>query len=582
MPGINLAGVNPAGPAPTVGTEQRVRVQGLDFSGLLNTVEAGVAGYAKNKAAEAKKAKTLAENQLAQGELDIQFGQQAGASSEQLAKLATGYEDATGTNLSPKQKDAITQFQTLKQKIDDARDQGKADLGLELALNRYRKRFLVDHPELGPEALEISGKVNSLSKSAVDLQNEEATAQRKRVQQATDTVYSDLNAFGIQPPKDQGEAMALWQREIAPRRNSLAIWKNELDSLKAQTDITDLERQKKSDDYYRAHVDDLWGTVAADANRVLNQPGLDANSRAIALNTNLVGWEQRIRQEAGIKSNDEFQQKFGFIFDPLRKTMEGVNNGSISGETAKNQFAYLTTVAKQGFFKRNPKALAMLPVVDAYGPLLAAYAKDPTFGPTLGAILQSATSELAGGDPTAVGNLDITGGKAGYATPDDLSASAQRAGRISADIYNKPPSEQSKRDLVNLSVSFLTSPESKRTLAGVHDILPTIANPKFVEYSRGVKIPEDAKNMLNEYVTQIANNTVAVFTQEKDNIIPVLEADGHVTFNIKKPTSNQTKIKRVEADFNQAVKAMSHLDGNTDYKATALSFIGEINGDTTP
>lgn len=576
MPGINLAGVKAAEVSPTVGTESRVRVQGVDFSGLLDLAQTGIRAFKADQASEAKAKKTAAESTLAQGELDIQFAQQAGANSEQLAKMASGYEEATGTQLDPKQKQSLSEFNVLKQRIDDARAQGKSELGLELALNRYRKRFLANHPELGPEALEISGKVNTLSKSALDLSVEEEAAQRQRVQKATDAVYTDLNAFGIEPPKDQGEALAMWQREVAPRRNSLAVWKNEMDSLKAQTDITELKRQQKSDEYYRTHVDDLWATVTADVTSAASQSGMDAVNRAVAINGSLAAWETQVRQQAGIKSNDEFQQKFGFIFEPLRKTAEGISNGSISADAARNQFAYMTTVAKQGFFKRNPKALAMLPVMEAYGPLLAAYAKEPAYSDTISLVLQSATRELAGGPSAVAGGLDVTGGKGGYATPDDLSAGARRVAQIGNDIYAKPPTPQSKRDLVNLSVSYLTSPESKRTLAGVQEILPTIANPKFVEYSQGMKVPEDAFNMVNEYASQVNKNAVGIFTQEKDNLVPVLDADGTIRFNLKRPSRNQLAIKRVEADMNNAIRAYTHLHGSTDYRSTAAQFAGEL------
>lgn len=581
--GVNLAGLKPAEVTPTTGTEGRTRVQGIDFGGILDIVKTGVAGYAKDKAAAQKAQKTASENALAQGELDIQFQHLAGGNGDTLARLATGYEEETGTSMTDEQKTAIAEFASLKSRIDDARLQGKSELGLELALNRYRKRFLANHPELGPEALEISGKVNTLSKNAVDLDAEDETAARARRKEQIDTMYKDLNAWGINTVDlNETDALAKWQAEIGPRRNSLAVWKTELEALNVRRDISELERKDSSDSYYHAHVDDLWGTVAAEVSSVVSDTTLDPNARAAGIATALAKWESTIRSTSGITDSAEFNAKYGFIFEPIRKLSNDLASGSISAEAAKNQMAYIGTVARMDFFKKNPKALAMMPLVETYGPLMAAFAKDPTFAPIISGILSSAARELDPQQGSAIeqaGGLDVTGGKNDFATPTDLSDNAKRATAVADAIYKAPPTERSKKDLVNLAVSFLTSPQSKRTLAGVHDIMPALANPKFVEYSQGMDIPADALNMVNEYATEINRSGAVLFQKEADNLIPTLKADGTVTFGFRRPTKNSTDIKRVEADLNRAIKAYAHLSGSTDYRMVAAQFAAEIEAE---
>ncbi len=581
--GINLSGLKPAEVTPTVGTEGRTREQGIDFGGILDVVKAGIAGYAKDKAAAQKSAKAAGQNALAQGELDIQFQHLAGGNGDTLARLATGYEEETGTSMTDDQKTALAEFASLKSRIDDARLQGKSELGLELALNRYRKRFLATHPELGPEALEISGKVNTLSKNAVDLDAEDENAARARRKEQIDTMYKDLNAWGIDTTgMKESDALAKWQSEIGPRRNSLAVWKTELEALQVRQDISELERKKQSDTYYHGHVDDLWGTVAAEVSSVVSDVSLDPNARAAGIATKLAQWESTIRSTAGITDSAEFNAKYGFIFEPLRKLSNDLASGSISAEAAKNQMAYIGTVARLDFFKKNPKALAMMPLVETYGPLMSDFAKDPTFAPTISGILSSAAREIdpqQGSNIEQAGGLDVTGGKGDFTTSTDLSDNAKRANAVADAIYKNPPTERSKKDLVNLAVSYLTSPQSKRTLAGVHDIMPTLSNPKFIEYSKGMDIPADALNMVNEYATEINRSSATLFQKEAGNMVPTMRPDGTVMFSLHRPTKNSTDIKRVEADINRAIKEYAHLQGSTDYRAVASLLAAEIQAE---
>lgn len=576
MAGVNLTGRSPAEVNPIAGS--RSAVPDINLSGVATSV-AGLAEVANtNATTQAKVAKVEGTQDLALGELDVQFAFAAGEDSDKLARLATGFEGETGIALDDAQKADLAEFQQLVNRIDNARRQGKSEVGLELALNRYRRRMLTKHPGLAPELLELSGKVNTLSKNAVEIQVEEETAaraeQRARFKQLSDTTQNwGIPTVGM----SNSEVLATYNKEIGPRVQSLAIWRNEEDVLKAKSNISELERKQESDRIYKDHVDDLWGNVAADVSSVVSDVNLDPNAKAAGVAQVIAKWQANIREATGADAT-EMTAKYGFVFEPLTKLAEGLASGSISKEAAANQVAYLQSVSKLGLFKKSPQALALQPVIEIYGNLMAGFAKDPAYSKMIGAVL---TSGLRGiqteGNPT--GGVEEAGGLPvadDFMTPTQISLEAKRATQISDGIYAKPPSERSKKDLVNLSVSFLTSPQSKRTLAGVHDILPTIANPKFVEYSQGLTIPQDALNMVNEYASQTNANAAQLFQKEGDNLIATLNPDGTVAFDVRNPSRNRVDIKRVEANLNRAIRAYAHLEGHTDYRKVAEQFASEI------
>lgn len=565
----SLGGVTAAQAQYTEPT-RRTGVQAVDTSGI-EGIANDIASFVKNQGAAAAKAKTEAvEGAAAQTDQQIRFGAANGASAERLAAIATGYQADTGTNLNPQQQATLDQYNNAVGAIKNAQQQNPR-FASEQALLIARNRALQANPELSKELLQISGTLNTVSKPYDEAAFAAQDAQQKRQAAAVDTMGTALQAHGYDTSTMSDTQVRLAaQQVLLPNVQLMQQSKDQYDLLKTQKDTTDLQKNQAKDQLLNQQQGALAQTVTAGVRQAMQKAkdgGGSPQQVAQAGQDAITQFTGTLRSQYDITSQADFESRLGWITQPLAQDVQNFASGKLDSEGLQNQLNIRLAGTEQRLLNRVPGAAMTAVLNSKFGTLLGPFiATDPggKASAVLGNLIAQAGADAGGQN---AGPIDITGGQGVNYPQQQVTADAGKVGAIINTMYNQQQlaTPEGKSASAKIALQYLTDPTALRTFEPMTKIAPAIADDRWLDISKGVKVPQEALDNANQYLDAISIRSSGLIKSEGANIQYSLDAKGYLHIDTINPSRNLQKLKLIESDLNTGVRMYAHLNGSTDY-----------------
>lgn len=590
LPGVNDPGFQAAQAAgsfngtaqaeqgqPVFPTRERP-VQGLDVSGVAS-IAGDIAAFAgKQQAAAAKLHTETVEGQYAQTDQQIRFAAGNGAAPEALARAATGYVKDTGINPTPQQTQVMNQYNDAVTAIKNAADQNPR-FGMEQALLIARNRALQTNPELSKELLQISGTLNTVSSGFDSAAFAASEAQTKRQQQAMDTITSTVTAHGVDTSQmNDSQVRAYYQNNIQPAQALIQSTKDTYDVVKGQTDLTAMQRNNQRDQLLQGAQGALSSTVTMGVRQAMTQAkaqGGTPEQIAQAGTDAVQQFSAKLRQNYDITNQADFDSKFGWITGPLTKDIQDFATSKLDSEGLTNQLNLRMASTEQRILDRVPGAATAAVLNSKFGTILTPYLnQNADASKLIGNIILTAAQDSQKQPNTPI---DVTGGK-GLSYPQQaITADAGKAGQLVKQLYENPAAgtPEGKSASVKVAMSYLTDPSAIRTFEPMKAIAGAVADPRWLELSKGVQVPQAALDNVNQYLDSINARSAQLVKGEGDNLLPTVDDKGYLHLDVKNPSKQAGKLKLLESDLNEGVRMYAHLQGSTDYRSVLAQLIAE-------
>lgn len=585
---INLRGASAAAEvAPTVGTEGRVKETQLGTI-LGNALESGVAvakTYAAGREAEAKQQATEVSNQWRQTQNNIALASFDGQ-DDTMARIAAGFQEVEGREMTADEQGALLNYKVLKERIASARESGKPELALDIALRTAQNRVLAKHPNLKSEIVNIDDP--SLLNRAVDIDAEEDKAARQRQQQALakrdEILFANNKNPATMSELEKQQSFAKIQADGA----AMQAFKQETELLAAQEGLTNAQRTANIRTAAAAHAPQATRLGMTAVLQAMEAAPGGASEKAAAGRIALSEWRQNMRKILSANgkfaiSDKEVEEQFGAVMTSVGASIEDLATGKLTLEGLRNQTAIYQETVKDNLMRQVPAAAIVAATNEVLGPEGARFAAGTaTYQAFVSRIVHQGAvnlglevQERALLDSSALfGQLPVN------KTPQQqASADAQevRAGRERPEYKN--PSY--KAGVANVTLSYVATPEAlSRDGQIIRDQLPNMADPRFADEVKQLGVvPPAAADALITFGQQVRNTLQSEIAKvggsEKVDI--GIDAKGNLTVTPQggwKDTKQANRVARMLADINNTVRATAHINGSTDYNSFLLDYLG--------
>lgn len=571
----SFAGVQPA-QANVAQVDRPIPVEPVDLAGA-SRLESDLSAAYNNP----KGAKTLqGASQFAQDDFNLRFQAQSGASVENLTLLANHQQALTGDTYTPEQQQVLAQFQSQIDQVKAAKDQ-RPDLNEQFALGILRNNFIKANPGLAPEAVALSSSLNTINKPLDDSAYRRAKLQQANQDEATKTLYTAVQVHGQDTSQMSTDQVRAWANQnILPMQQRITAGEEQWKAADNDSKLTTLQKTQAKDDAIQQITPDLIRTVIPGVRQAMDAlgPSATAQQRASAGTDALTQFQGTLRQKFGITTDADFQSRFGYIFDPIKTNMNDYATGKLTSEglTARNNI--IVQSATTELLNKVPQLAYLQSLGKEMGlaPLLAPFADRPEYVKMMTQVVQSLGQSIAGTDKTVVPTLDVTGGKGINASQSDVTAAAKVAAGVASSVMAKSDAKpELKQAAVGAALSVLsdTTQYRDRNLEGVRQVASTIADDRWLDMSKGMRVPQAAIDMSETYLDSIKRSSAPLIQKEGDNLIVTVDTNGAVNFSQKLPNGNAGKLARLTQDLNDGVGMYAHLHGSND-RAGVLRMLG--------
>lgn len=564
-----------ATPAQPIFPARGDSVSPIDLNGLGDVAKYGMAAYNNLKNNDADAAKNAALADTANTQTQIRFGAANGASADALATLADGYKSSTGTDLTPAQRQMLQQHQQTVQAIQQAQQQNPrfaADQALLIAQNRA----IQSHPDLTKEIMQLSGQMQTNSHDFMDSAFIDVKQRQEQQQQAQLAIQKVVEAHGYdttQMSPDQIRQVA--NENVLPGIRAIQTSEDAWKLADTNDKLSNLQKTNAKDQAMAGAQAPLWAMATAGVRTAME----DAKSKggtpqqiAQAGQDAISQFSINARNKYGITTQSEFDSRLGYITQPLQADVQNFATGKLDTEGLENQNKVRLAVAQDWVMKNVPKADLMAVLSTKFGPLVAGGVKDADGNDLVAEFLKNAASAASGGGPG-----DPTHGQGNNMPLSTITKQAGQSAAIINRIYTNPDqaTPEGKVGAAQTAFGYLTDPSALRSFESVKNIAPAIADPRWLDLSKGVAVPQKALDTVNSYIDSINTRSASLVAKEGANLLPSVDAKGNIHFDVKNPSPNLSKLKTLEADLNEATHMYAHLHGSTDYQSVLKQLVQE-------
>lgn len=604
--GVDFSGLQAAQPNPTVGSEGRTAVPGVDFSGLATILKGAAEGISgiKIRQDQEKKAEILGSFAEEYGDLTVDAST---LSSKDLAARAFGLNP---DDVTPEEAEALNGFGEFQKRLEQARKSGKPDLAIELAKSTYRQRMMRNFPQLSEEIIAKAASVNTLTSAATQLQTMRATVERQqdiRRQVAIQDKINNLLTPGelASLPEDERVAIANNRAQVQMAAIQAA---GQLELQVKQAQLSKLEHEKTLKKWVQSGgANKVMAGISTQALEIVNEFKGDPAKTQFAMNGML---RQRMQQimTSGNLTGAEFERIYGDSFSQIRDTVNNLASGELEADAVSNKLVFLqksTMLGAPGLVKVTAKLDLVPPeliellnhndtfintVLDLVEPY---FNKDKPGAGGEGGDITGAAGERPeqGGDKRSGVNtttppvpedafevFSLFGGRVSVTTEDlvdtgkflsELITYWRMPIRNDSDSYGTYDNASART-----IVSVFSDESAKGSLAAVREISVLASDPRFAKEVVGMNVPDAAFNTAKRYALASLNSAASVLQQEQGNVQASITDDGLLDFKLTNNTGNAKALARVESEFNKAVKIYAHLNGKSS--AEAYSSVAKI------
>lgn len=574
----------------TAGTEGRMQLPGTGIaqsasalSGLFSDL-GNAASQRRLSAAQELKQQSAAVAGMAQVE-DVQVQQDfaAGRSGRDIAQALVNYKGATGLDATASEAAMLREVAAYGDRIDNMVKAGRKQEAIDLVRTDVYLKYAGRYPGFAPDIAEAVG----LSQTRTSLQAA-ITHDEKVQREAQDATFKNIVTLvdkfaGVPEDQSRESYINTFRQQVETPFLEGERAKLRRDTAVNQAEATDVTRRVAFQEFYRSNSGLEYKVLQAETNEFVLATGVPAQQRTAQLDRKATEFLQHVMTEYNL-SAAEAKEKFAPHFETFKLAREAVLDVNKT-EAYKAEVARQKAYVEMDWYKKHPEALRANLVVRDLGDVVGGQMAGVLFGKDTQVYkdLQKGLAESTVNDLEGRGQASGFGEDAYDVEPKVLAARAKASSAYIKDIFAKSDklTDTTARATAVWMRDMVTSPVNKKTPAVMDNLLPVLADPRFIDVvTRGgvkAELGQSGVANLQGYLNVLdATIRTEVGKHQKDF---KLDWDAEKAEIVVKPIGANTappeSLNTVVRRANQAVRAYAHLNGDTNYLRGASILFGE-------